>query len=42
MRYFINIITGALAEDYIAPMYKAYWQEISKAEYMERLQALRG
>lgn len=36
-RYFINIITGALYEDFITPAYPAYWKEISKKEYEERL-----
>lgn len=33
MRYFVNIITGALVADFIEPMYRAYWKEISKTEY---------
>jgi hypothetical protein len=37
MRYFINIVTGALAADYIAPMFYAYWKEISKEEYERKL-----
>jgi hypothetical protein len=37
MRYFINIITSALAAGYIAPMFPAYWKEISKAEYERKL-----
>lgn len=33
MRYFVNITTGALMKDWIAPMYRAYWKEITKKEY---------
>lgn len=33
MRYFVNIVTGALMADWIAPMYRAYWKEITKKEY---------
>jgi len=33
MRYFVNMVTGALLADYIKPMYKAYWREITKEEY---------
>ena len=36
MRYFVNIITGALAEGFIVPAYPAYWKEISKKEYDKR------
>ena len=37
MRYFENIITGALYKDFIEPNYKAYWKEISKKEYEKKL-----
>ena len=33
MRYFVNIVTGALMTDWIAPTYRAYWKEITKKEY---------
>lgn len=33
MRYFINIVTGALTKDYVFPFYRAYWREITKAEF---------
>lgn len=33
MRYFVNIVTGALAKDFIAPAYPMYWKEISEKEY---------
>jgi hypothetical protein len=33
MRYFVNIITGALYKDFIFPAYPAYWKEISEKEY---------
>jgi len=33
MRYFVNIITGALVADFIEPTYRAYWKEITKKEY---------
>lgn len=33
MRYFVNIVTGALLKDYIKPMAVAYWKEITKEEY---------
>ena len=38
MRYFVNIITGALAKDFIFPAYRAYWREISEKEYKERME----
>lgn len=37
MRYFVNIVTGALAKDWIYPTYKAYWKEISEKEYKKLL-----
>ena len=37
MKYFVNIITGALAKDYIFPTYRAYWKEISEKEYIKLL-----
>ncbi len=37
MRYFVNIVTGALAKDYVFPPYRAYWKEISKKEYEKLL-----
>jgi len=36
MRYFENIITGALVKDFITPAYPAYWKEISKKEYEKK------
>ena len=36
-KYYINIITGALYEDFISPAYPAYWREISRKEYEEEL-----
>ena len=33
MKYFENIITGALEKSFITPNYPAYWKEISKKEY---------
>ena len=33
MKYFVNITTGALMADWIAPTYRAYWKEITKKEY---------
>jgi hypothetical protein len=33
MRYFVNIVTGALCADFIAPMYTAYYKEIGEAEF---------
>ena len=33
IRYFENIVTGALTKDYIFPSYRAYWKEITKKEY---------
>lgn len=38
MKYFVNIITGAVAKDYIFPRYRAYWKEISKKEYEKILE----
>lgn len=37
MRYFVNIITGALYKDYIFPPYRAYWKEITEKEYQKLL-----
>ena len=37
MRYFVNIITGALAKGYVKPMCIAYWKEITKKEYEKLL-----
>lgn len=38
MRYFVNIITGALLKDYVRPMAVAYWKEITKEEYEKLLE----
>jgi hypothetical protein len=40
MRYFVNIITGALVADIIKPSYPMYWKEISKEEYEKLLEQL--
>lgn len=40
MRYFENIITGALVESFITPDYPAYWREISLREYKEKYNKL--
>lgn len=37
MRYFVNIITGALVMDIIKPNYPMYWKEITKKEYEKLL-----
>lgn len=37
MRYFENIVTGALAKDYIRPFFTAYWKEITKEEYERKM-----
>lgn len=33
MRYFVNIVTGAPAKDFVKPNFPMYWKEISKEEY---------
>ena len=40
MKYFVNIITGALTEGYIKPTYSAYWKEITRKEYKKLLETL--
>ena len=42
MKYYINIITGALCADYIAPQATAYWRQVSKAEYEQAFEAYYG
>ncbi len=38
VKYYENIITGALFKDFIPPTYRAYWKEITRSEYEEKLE----